>query len=409
MTALKAPPLPEHWRTAHLSHLAAIPVTNGLGEAAADGEVDWPRYIRTTDIDGLRSLDPAKRVTLPPEVAEGALVEAGDLLFTAAGSLGTSYQHLDGERACYAGYLVRFRPNESKVLSDYAAWWSQSQHHLDQIRLGAVRSTIDNFSAGKFRSMSVPLPPLSEQRAIADYLDRETAHIDTLIEEQQCLLGLLVERSQAVIDEAFEPATANATRVLLLLRHRPSYGVLKPDYVDAEPGSVSLIRAGDILRLHERPQLPQISSEQSAEYARTELLGGEVVLGVVGKLGQAAVVPHDMTPANTNRPVAVLRCSNEVPAELLALWFRTTEFHRQAVDATAGDSIQPTLGMRDLSSFTVSWPARPAEALDGLRHELSSIANLADSASRCIALTQERRAALITAAVTGQIDVGATA
>lgn len=250
-------------------------------------------------------------------------------------------------------------------------------------------------------------PP--QQRAIADYLDRETAQIDTLIEEQRGLLGLLDERSQAVIDEAFEPATANPTRVLRLLRHRPSYGVLKPDYVDAESGSVSLIRVGDILRLHERPQLPQISSKQSAEYARTELLGGEVVLGVVGKLGQAAVIPRDMTPANTNRPVAVLRCRNEVPAELLALWFRTTEFHRQAADATAGDSIQPTLGMRDLSSFTVNWPARPAEALDGLRQELSSIANLADSASQCIALTQERRAALITAAVTGQIDVGSAA
>ena len=48
--------------------------------------------------------------------------------------------------------------------------------------------------------MPIPVPPLEEQRAIADYLDRETARIDTLIEEQQRLIEMLRERRWAVVD-----------------------------------------------------------------------------------------------------------------------------------------------------------------------------------------------------------------
>jgi type I restriction enzyme S subunit len=166
-----------------LASVAEVPITNGLGEAAVEGELAWPRYIRTTDIDDLFALDPNKRVTLPPAVARRAPVRRGDVLMTAAGSLGTSYEHVTDEEACYAGYLVRFRANRGRVLPRYVAYWTQSQHHLPQLDLGAVRSTIDNFSASKFRSMRLPVPVLEEQRRIAEFLDDQVARLDAAAAE----------------------------------------------------------------------------------------------------------------------------------------------------------------------------------------------------------------------------------
>ena len=57
-------------------------------------------------------------------------------------------------------------------------------------------------TAASLRRIPIPLPPLEEQRAIADYLDRETARIDTLIEEQQRLIEMLRERRAAAIVDA---------------------------------------------------------------------------------------------------------------------------------------------------------------------------------------------------------------
>jgi len=58
----------------HLTHVASASITNGLGEAAADGEATWPRYIRTTGIKTLFTLNAKKRVTLPPAIAAGAML-----------------------------------------------------------------------------------------------------------------------------------------------------------------------------------------------------------------------------------------------------------------------------------------------------------------------------------------------
>lgn len=398
--------VPSHWLEPHLSHVAVAPITNGLGEAAADGDADWPRYIRTTDIAGLFELDPGKRVTLAPGVAAGAMLRRNDLLMTAAGSLGTSYLFGGDESACYAGYLVRFRADEAKVLPRFAAWWTRSRHHLDQVALGAVRSTIDNFSAGKFRSMLILLPPLAEQRAIADYLDRETAQIDVLIGKQNRLIETLRERRAAVVEAAFLSTPGlSVTRVRNLLAQRPSYGVLVPTYED---DGAPFVRVGDLGRLTPEMSLPKIPETQSAEFSRTRLRGGEVLLGVVGNMGKSVVAPEWLAGANVARAVAVLRCRADVDAALLNRWFETRRFRDQATLATGSDTAQPTLGMKDLAGFSLLWPTHGEDAsrlAADLDEQTAKIDALIAKAERFIEVSKERRSALITAAVTGQIDV----
>lgn len=174
-----------------------------------------------------------------------------------------------------------------------------------------------------------------------------------------------------------------------------------------------MIRVGDLTSLDiESGSLLSISEEQSAEYSRTRLAGGEVLLGVVGKMGQAAVVPSWLAGANVARAVCVLRCRSHLASALLAEWLGSTHFLHQASEATSGDTIQPTLGMADLGRFTVNWPQDEVEGrrmAKYLEERTTAVDGLIAKAKELGELARERRAALISAAVTGKIDVGVSA
>lgn len=121
-------------------------------------------------------------------------------------------------------------------------------------------------------------------------------------------------------------------------------------------------------------------------------------------MGQAAVAPRWLAGANVARAVAVLRCRDVAVAPLLCAWLGSNHFLRQAELATSGDSIQPTLGMKDLARFDINLPTHPRAAVD-LAAQTAKIDTLIAEAERFIDLAVERRSALITAAVMGQIDV----
>lgn len=407
---MSLPTIPSTWKRAHLSHVSKIPITNGLGEAAQTYEEGFVRYIRTTDIKGLHQLDDSKKVGLPPEVGRQALVQPGDLLMTAAGSLGTSYLHSEDSEACYAGYLVRFRADPNKVSERFIAWWTQSRDHLDQIALGAVRSTIDNFSAGKFRSMSVPVPPLDEQCAIADYLDRETSQIDGLIQKQYALIARLQERCNSITARAVTLGIRNE-----VTRSCPELleGVVPKSWT---VGPVKLaLQSLDYLRI------PLSADERGKRQGRFPYYGASGVIDHVDDF----IFDEDTVLVGEDGANIVLRSSPLAfkasgrywvnnHAHVLRPRFGNVDFwtaRLEAVDFStlASGSAQPKLTAEALRNLQISWPTQLSEQEEIATYlvvETSKIATLIGQAERFIDLAQERRSALITAAVTGQLDVG---
>jgi type I restriction enzyme S subunit len=99
--------------------------------------------------------------------------------------------------------------------------------------------------------------------------------------------------------------------------------------------------------------------------------------------------------------------SKDVAPELLELWLQSQEYLDQAHVATSGDTAQPTLNMSDLASFRVDIP--PPESrrtfLADLQSRLAKAEEVLAKAQAQIALLRERRQALITAAVTGRIEM----
>lgn len=187
-----------------LRRLATRPIDSGLDEQSdASNPVEWPRFVRTTDIMDVFTLDDSKRVTVDPTHVGEATLDPGDLVLTRAGAtIGKSYMHSSGEPAAYAGYLVRIRPDQKRVASRYLAYWTQSTEFSDTIAAGAIKSTIENFSASKYRSVRVPITSLERQKRLIVHLDDACMKIDTLIAKAERFIELSKERRAALITAA---------------------------------------------------------------------------------------------------------------------------------------------------------------------------------------------------------------
>ena len=196
--------IPTHWDVVRLRYLANGPLQYGANEAALEDNPDYPRFIRITDINEDGTLRPDTFKSLSPDIAESFLLEEGDILFARSGAtVGKAFVYRETwGKACFAGYLIRFRCNFQLLLPDFLFFFTQSHLYWSQVREGSIQATIQNFSAEKYGEIIIPLPLLSEQRAIADYLDSATAKIDALIAAKQRLLHLLAEKRRALITHA---------------------------------------------------------------------------------------------------------------------------------------------------------------------------------------------------------------
>lgn len=258
-----------------------------------------------------------------------------------------------------------------------------------------------------FLRMGIPVPPPEEQRTIADYLDRETARIDTLIEEQQHLIEMLRERRTAAIAACLE-SLGGMTR----LKHVSTVqtGVtLSGEGDPADPEwpylrvanvQVGYVDLREIKTVRVPPDRAAGSMLQPGDVLMTE--GGDI-----DKLGRGAPWRGEVPNMLHQNHVFAVRPSEALDSEFLVYWLDgpvgRTYFRTTAKQTTnlAGTN-KWTLGNLPVPVPPLDEQRRVVEALD---EQTTKIDTLITESERLIDLSCERRAALITAAVTGQIDV----
>ena len=151
----------------------------GANASAVALRVGMPRYVRITDIDdsGRLLTDSAMGVELDKESTEQYSLVDGDLLIARTGNtVGKSYLYSSSDGPCvYAGYLVRFQPNQRKVLPDYLFTVTKSSYYRNwlenTVRVGAQ----PNVNGTEYASLKIPAPPLSFQREKLAELERMSA------------------------------------------------------------------------------------------------------------------------------------------------------------------------------------------------------------------------------------------
>ena len=172
---------------------------------------DDPVVLRSTEqsVDGRWLLDdPARRKLSNAEFDSSVLCE-GDLLVTKSsgseahiGKTTLVDKDIANRRCCFSNFMQRLRCS-SLLLPRLGWYFFNSQIARAQFGFYSNSTTgLANLSGGIIGRLSLALPPLPEQRAIAAFLDRETAKIDGLVREADSAITLLQERRSALISAA---------------------------------------------------------------------------------------------------------------------------------------------------------------------------------------------------------------
>ena len=200
--------LPQGWKWAALGEI--ILGKPQYGSAARkvpyNGKV---RYVRITDLTDRGELKPDDPVS-PSVVQPDRFLEPGDLLIARSGSVGRTYLHgnLPGTYQ-YAGYLIRFRIDPAKSLPGYVFYVSKSDLWREWIVSNSKTSTLTNINAKQYSSFRLPLPPLPEQKRIADLLNQQMAYVEKARKAAEEILEAAQALPGAFLRQAF-PAHGDA-------------------------------------------------------------------------------------------------------------------------------------------------------------------------------------------------------
>ena len=164
--------MPAGWEVVRLGEVCAPP-QYGASASARPIDLGQPRYVRITDItnDGRLRQDDIVSAN-PPEVS-GYELEPGDLLFARSGAtVGKTYLYRPEDGLCvYAGYLIRFRPLRNFASPEFLERCTHSLFYQQWVKSMFRVGAQPNINAAEYSSLSIPLPPLPEQEAIAGLLD----------------------------------------------------------------------------------------------------------------------------------------------------------------------------------------------------------------------------------------------
>ena len=386
-------------KTVALKHLSAVPIRNGLGLPGDNVNPSDPRYIRTTDIANPRSLKEDTFVSQPTDIAMRAPVEYGDLLLVSAGSIGKSYLHLSHSPACYAGFLARVRPKSLRS-GLFLSYWTQSSHYIDQVHSSAVQATIENFSSARYKELRVPDLSDAQQERIVKFLDTETAKIDHLIAKQRELLDLLRLRNEARWHAAFTGFTPVKTRPLKRLLVKLRRPVLEGS------GVVTAFRDGEVTLRSNRREEGFTFSE--AETGYQGVAAGDLVFhGLDGFAGAVGISDSD----GQSTPVYHVCRLRDDEDNLRFIAYLLRYLGHSGFLATQAPSVrQRAVDFRNWQTFgqiplSLPDPEEQQRIVTELDKNAAEFLNTKTTIEKAIELLQERRSALITAAVTGQIEV----
>ena len=416
--------IPDHWLASPLKRAFIIQggSTPTPDEVNWDGDIAW---VTPADLSSLSSLfiEASKRTITATGLAScgTTLLPAGSLILSTRapiGSLAIGLFSMCTNQGCKG--LV---PNANASVAYFAFVLLTAKGELNNRGRG---STFLEISGDELSRFNVPMPPFAEQTQIARFLDHETARIDALIEEQQRLIELLKEKRQAVISHAVTqgldptvpmkdsgvewlgevPAHWSVVPFGLAFGYQEGPGIMAADFRDE---GVPLVRISGVqgrwVTLQGCNYLDPAKVNGKWGHFRLEhgdlIISGSASMGLVSEVGEEAIGAVAYT--------GLIRLTPKIgisDRDFIRSVVGSYQFFAQIDLLKAGSTIQH-FGPTHLSQMKVVLPPLDEQIKVAAYVDRTSIqfAQLLDDAGKNNDILQERRAALISAAVTGKIDV----
>jgi type I restriction enzyme S subunit len=420
--------IPAHWQRKRLRFVCEFnPSKSEIRDLPADTLVSFVPMERVGE-DG--SIDASEKRTIEQLAGTYTYFRDGDVLVAKItpcfeNGKGTYCRGLENGVGLGSTEFHVLRPTKYAD-SHFIFYLTYSQHFREQgtaIMYGAAGQ--QRVSSDFMINFPLGLPPLPEQRAIAAFLDSETARIDTLIAKQEALIALLYEKRKAVISHAVTkgldpavplkesgvawlgavPAHWEVKRLKHLSSHITVGIVVTPSkyYIDnGVPCLRSLnVREGQLVD----NDLVFISEESNQELRKSMIFAGDLVSVRSGQPGTTAVVDARFHNANCI-DLILIRQSPLFDSCFMCYQLNSDSAKRQYAMGTDG-AIQQHFNIETAGNLIVLHApiSEQQEIVSYLDRETARIDDLIAKAEQFIALSREHRSALIAAAVTGTIDV----
>ncbi|GHY49494.1 restriction endonuclease subunit S [Vibrio cholerae] len=352
----------------------------------------------------------------------------GDVLLGKAASVG-KVAYVDSNMDFNVWSPLAVITAKSNKYGKYIYYCLQSSMLQAQCEIFANSNTQKNLGMNTIDNLDMPLPSEHEADVITNFLDHETAKIDTLIEKQQQLIKLLKEKRQAVISHAvtkgLNPQAPMKDSGVEWLGEVPEHWVVsRLGFHTLKIGSGKTPKGGaevyqkegvlflrsqnvydDGLRISESESV-YISESIHDEMRTTKVFGGDILLNITGgSIGRTCLVPLEFIEANVNQHVCIIRVPDCL-REFISMVLKSTPIKEQIGAIQTGGN-REGLNFEQISKFSFALPPESErdEIVQSVKTSLAKLDALEEQSNRAIKFMQERRTALISAAVTGKIDV----
>lgn len=425
--------IPSDWTVHRLKMLASEPLKYGANEAADLEDPSLPRFIRITDVNSDGSLNPDTFRSLPEKTAEPFLLEDGDILLARSGAtVGKSFIYSpEWGKAAYAGYLIRLRTNQNVLHKRFAYYFFQSSPYWANIDSELIQATIQNFSAEKYSVIWIPTPRIDNQVTIAQFLDYKTAQIDRLIDKKQQLIEKLQEQHIAIITQAVTkglapeapmkkteiswlgamPSTWEVSPLKRIISEDTRNGLYKEKDQFIADGT-PFVQMGEAFA---EPEFKQTAKDRvnttQSELLKWGLLEGDLLFTrrslVFEGSGKCVIIGKLQEPHLFESSMIRVRIDTQKALPQFVFHYFQSAFSRAEILATTKTVTISGIDSQQLKGLTVCLPdiKTQGEIVDFISKSSEKFSAAITANSTTIERLQEYRTALITAAVTGQIDV----
>ena len=418
--------LPERWKTQRLKHVVSCN-DEVLGESTSKG--DEIEYVDIGSVSSTGCIENTERLDFADAPSRARrIVRDGDILVstvrTYLKAIAPVFAPPSNLIASTGFAVIRSGAN---VFPRFMAYCLRTEGFVGEVISRSVGISYPAINATDLINIEVPVPERDEQKQIAAFLDYETAKIDALIEKQQQLIALLGEKRQAVISHAVtkglnpdapmrdsgiewlgevpEHWTPHAMKHLCEVRDGTHD---TPRYVDPSDDAVPLVTskdfAGDQIDFTNAKWISRAAHEEIIKRSFTE--PNDVLMSMIGgNIGKALIVSEDSDFSTKN--VAIFKTKNDLVLSKYILFYLQSGLLDIQISLLSRGGAQGFLGLGDIRNLVV--PGNAPNELTGivehLERKVPKFDELIARAYGQTELLQERRTALISAAVTGKIDV----
>jgi len=409
--------LPSHWKTRRLKFIARSQPSN-VDKKSVEGEmpVRLCNYVDVYKNDYITAdLDFMQATCDPAELAKFRLRE-GDVLITKDSEEWNdiavpAFVTRDFDDVACGYHLSQVRPRRDVMDGEYLFRAFRAGGVSEQFQVSANGVTRFGIPAGAIGDVMFPIPPLEEQRAIARFLREETARIDRLILEKTRLLELLGEKRFAAITHAVHHAEKyKPIRLRFCAELLPGFA-FKSEGFTTDGDDVPLLRGINVCpgRL-DWTETVRWSKAEVKNFRRYELRNGDIVMGMdrpwISEGMRVARVRESDLPCLLLQRVARIRATSRLHQDYLELLVSSRLFTSYFEPILTGVSV-PHISPDQILDCSFRLPPLDVQAAtcEQLRSEFRVLSATSQKTQDAIDRLREYRSALITAAVTGAIDV----